>query len=275
MSTIQRRSAQWNQPRWLVVSSILFVAMCCGNVAGKTARMPIMATVQDSVADSLSIANIRAKASQDLKRMKAAYRDAPNLSLEIDQMVFAEYSATQAIQTNRSRFIRRDRKLYNDAFGTIIIIVDSTVIQIDSEDRLMLISRAPAEQLGEFYPQDIDSTLEFCDSIAYQELPGHAAVYHFYFDDSSEYRRMDVQYNRLDYLVQKTTFLLTNQTLDPEGGKLTNPRVEIVYRNLDDSKIHADLFREGRYFQRVGRKLICSANYPTFTLSDMRVGIKP
>jgi hypothetical protein len=260
----------------LVRLSVCVVATATAVGIGVAAIPPEDETPASSGAPAsmeMSVA-LRDKAARDFKAIANAYRDAQSLSIESEHRVFAEYSARVAIETERSVLHRRGERLYNDALGSVTVITDSLIIQVNADEQRMIVSRVGDMAPDAVLPGDIqiEESLDLCDSIAYADLGSGRARYRLWYGGEMEVRSMDIEFVRATRFIQRTVLYMSATTAS-EGGPPHAPRVEVTYRQLVDSPETAHLLDEQRYLARASAAVLaCSDRYSGFELIDLRVG---
>jgi hypothetical protein len=259
----------------LFISAFVLSALAVAGVAlAYTLRGGEVPSGDPGAGDSLRMERLRDQAVGDFKRITDTYRDGHRLSMAVDHRVYATYDSREPIEEERSTLRRSGRRLYNDAFGSITIMTDSMLVQIEPEDRRMLVSRLNGVAPDSILPSDIDieESLEQCDSMSYTELPNGRGAYRLWYGEGAEIRSLEVEFVRATGVLERTIFYMAEDAETVEGGAPAAPRVEIVYSRLDSTSGDESVFEEDHYFKRSGPTLSCTAAYAGFELIDLRVG---
>jgi hypothetical protein len=216
------------------------------------------------------------KAAADFIRINEAYADYKKLKMDIDYLLFPDYTATTPFENEKGVFMKENNNTYTELFGITSLNNSKVSLSVDKNEELMVVADPPKKTS---IPGVIafDTLLKICSSIQYAELDGNIKYYRLRFDNV-----VFSQYNEIDIYFDGGTFLLTKLNLyfreevdanpDDKINLKEKPRLEITYSAIDTSPVfEVGQFSETHYIRIAGKKISCSSGYTKYQLINNKL----
>jgi hypothetical protein len=203
---------------------------------------------------------------KDVNRINRAYKEVKNLSADIVFHYFSDYKTTSYSEESFGKFNKTGSQLYFQYENKEYISTDKLVLNIDNDNKIMLISNLPSLADKPVHPENInlDSLLKHCKSVDYKN-EGQLSSYSFHFGFST-IDIIKVYFDKKNYLISKLIFYYSKPAAE---GTLEKPRIEIQYSNFQKRKSSEPKYKLDYYVMLKKSKYAATPRFKSYKLINM------
>lgn len=214
-------------------------------------------------------------ASEDFKKVRAAYDAAPAISMDVLYKSYPDYTTTVENDSQSGSFKRQGSNLYSNLLGIETLQNSQFNIIVENNSKKLVILD-PAKASVNISPVNVDSVLSMCSSVKFIEGAGNQRIYKLSFDKLTSF-----QYSTIDFCINKETFLIDKIVLyyrdavnfnyeDKEAPK-KKPRLEIIYKNINTHAVFTnEQFSEKKYITVSENAIKPTGTYSAYELINQK-----
>lgn len=216
--------------------------------------------------------------SQDVKtelfNISKAFLETKNIGVISTTKGFDENNNSKAIDQSIMEYYKNNKKSYRKYTNTEIIINDHYKININSQKKLLFISKAEPlkESKTHFSKSDfehnfmvaLDTTFKMYKKVLVNTISTDVNEIVFTFKEGM-YKEVKVSYNSKTYMVNSYSLIL-NKDYNSETKKMKVVKYDILYTYIPAEKINAKLFDEKQYVIIKSEKISPTKKYSGYTI---------
>lgn len=219
----------------------------------------------------LAVSSYKAKTQnivEDFKKINEAYSNHSDISMVVEYKVFKNAEIQEAIQVEKGELLKKGNKIYNKIAEMEMLSTADYQITVDHANKFVFITNGEASSRKDVSAVviQIQKLLKTCTKTEFLKINDVSEGYAITIP-SSEYKSIEVIYNKKTFLIEKFTFFYREeQSLLEESNEIKEtPRMEIVYSKINTkSNIPEEKFSYSNYLNLENSKFALNSNYKEY-----------
>lgn len=213
---------------------------------------------------------------QDIIKINQTYDKQDKMAFDYEIQMFETYTSNKVYFNQKGSTKKMGNCRVQIFDDSECLITPSYAIMVDRDEKYICYTpkRTDFKDDDIGFMMNLDSISVFCKSYKFNKISENQNSYVFHMkDDYGDYEVVAVYFNSKTHFINKIVLYCDEQNVavNNEKERLSKPRMEINYKNLDlNPKYNERDFTYQRYLVKQGSGFLVNQNYRTYELNVLK-----
>lgn len=215
------------------------------------------------------------QAEQDLLKVRTAYDNTANLSMDVLYKLYSNHTSKSILEEHKGFYCKQGKlNLYMELYGTLTIQNKDYLFVKDDSSKVFLLAKNNAPASATPSSVDFEKLLSVCQSVVEIPAVDNVKGYKLLFGNSDllQMSSIEIYFDQTTFLTKKVVlFYNSNLEVNPENGqrKYIKPRLEVNYLNINTAPtFKKEQFDFSKYLKKNATAWQIQKSYSDFELLD-------